>query len=172
MRNYKNIWTAEERAEHDALVDEAWKSGKSTAERGQAFLDGLRDASQARRTWADDVMLEAITRGSTAILKADYKRANQVAVAYDGRRVEKSRLIGIRRRNASGALVFEQLAFDFADIAELNAKRESYLSNALAYADNITMIDKLLALCNKGRADVPSIAADNLRTTVDAWLAA
>ena len=172
MNKYKNIWTAEERLEHDALVDEAWAAGKSTGERGQAYLEGLRDASQAHRTWADDVLLDAITRGATAILKADYKRAHQVSVAMEGHSVEKTRVIGVRRRSSSGAQVFEQVAFDFIAVSDLTTKRESYLSNALAYRDNITLIDKLLALCSEGHADVPSIAADNLRTTVDAWLAA
>lgn len=172
MSKYKNIWSAEERAEYDALVDEAWRSGKSTRERGEAFLSGLRDASQAQRTWADDVMLDAITRGSTAIIKADYKRANQVAIINDGRSIEKSRVIGIRRRSSSGAQLFEQTPFDYVTVDELDAKRREYMSNALAYSDNIAVIDKLLALCTVGQSDVPANAAANLRTTVDAWLAA
>lgn len=172
MSKYKNIWSAEERAEYGALVDEAWRSGKSTRERGEAFLKGLRDASQAHRTWADDVMLDAITRGSTSIIKADYKRAHQVAVVNGGRSIEKSRVIGIRRRTRSGAQSFEQTLFDYVTVEELDVKRGEYLANALAYSDNIAVIDKLLALCSAGNSDVPASAAANLRTTVDAWLAA
>lgn len=172
MTRYKNKWSTEERAEHDALVAEAWASGKSTAERAEHYLNGLRDASQAHRPWADEVMLDAITRGSSAILKADYKRANQVAVMNDGRSIEKSRVIGIRRRTASGALQFEQTLFDYVAVEQLSAKREEYLSNAIAYRDNIAVIDKLLALCEEGKSEVPATAAANLRTTVDQWLAA
>lgn len=172
MTKYKNRWGSEERAEYDALVDEAWKSGKSTTERGQAFLDGLRDASQAHRPWADEVMLDAITRGSASIIKADYKRANQVAVMSDGRSLEKSRVIGVRRRTASGAQSFEQTLFDFVNAEELREKRKEYMANALAYSDNIAVVDKLLDLCERGHSDIPANAAANLHTTVDAWLAA
>jgi len=170
VSRYKNRWGSEERAEYDALVKESWASHKSTFKRVEHFKRGLLDAVQARRLWATEVSEDAHNRGLSNILKGEQKRQRATVVMADGRQVEKPQVIGIRRLSADGSTYTEQTLFDFVSVDELEQKRREYLSNITAYSDNVAVLDKLLALCEAGRSDVPATAAANLRTTVEAWL--
>lgn len=165
-------WPQDDRDEYEVACSEAWDAGESTRERGDHFLRLVLDADQAGRVWAADLLRQFHEQGAQRELKS-WGKANEpvVALAYDGRILSTTRLIGVRRRAEDGSSVSAQTLFDLLTWEEIETKIGEYLRQVSAYRDLIAIGTRLLELRDLAPgASTPAEAADKLGTTVDAWL--
>jgi hypothetical protein len=115
----RNMLSAEERAEYDALVFEAGfdQIGKRrpSHEIGDHFHELLLDAIQAKRPWAQWVMDEDAKAGHIRRFKA-WDRTRHPVRTKDGERVVRvSRVQAVRRRDPETEAMFWQDA-DYEDM--------------------------------------------------------
>lgn len=162
-------WSPEEREEFEAACVEAWRSSDRQGERTEAFIDALRDARQAHRFWAGDVLEEALRTGASSILK-NWSKRQRILVTFEGQVVSRPRMVGRRRDDGEGRGYTEQALLDSFTLDELRSKRTEYLTQIKAYRQNIAVLDELIALCEATGCATPAEAARSLGTTVDAWL--
>lgn len=166
--NVKN-WSPEEREEFEAACIEAWGSSVRQGERTEAFIDALRDARQAQRFWASDVLEEALRTGASSILK-NWSKRQRIVITFEGEVVSRPRMIGRRRDDGEGRGYTEQALLDSFTLDELRSKRTEYLAQIKAYRQNIAVIDQLIALCEATGCDTPADAARALGVSVDDWI--
>lgn len=170
----KNAWSDDERAEFDALVDEAL-GRPAMADRVDVFLAGLDAAGeQARRYWAADCLNDMRRRGAEKILKHEQEvRRPRVPVADNGSVLGRApREFGRTVRDVDGKVSHQRELFDFLTWDELRDRRDQFAKNARALQVDMFTVDKLLAL--EQRADAaatPDEACRILGTTVEAYLA-
>lgn len=164
-------WSPEERAEYDELLDDVCESSNVTRDRVARFLAGVDSAKQAHRWWATDVLNEIRARGAASLINAFNKARQRVFVAHDGRVLERSGVVGIKRHTPNGDVYVVQALIYTATREELLRKRSEYLSQIKAYDGNVEIVDKLLALLDlAGDCATPEDAAKKLGITVDGWL--
>lgn len=171
MSKYRKGWGEKDNEEFDALYAEVAKI-KRVDQRVHTFIKGVADGVQAHRRWAIDVEADMRYRGAQSLLKSEESKspANTIAVAYDGRVLDKPRVLGTVKRDTEGNRWNERTLFDFMTVAELREKRQEFIRVLNSYGDNVAMVDKLLALCEMAECDSPTDAAKKLGTTVDAWM--
>lgn len=163
-------WSADERAEYEALMSRVLAATETTRERVDLMEDLVTDAIQAHRFWASDVERESRRAGYAARIKRHEKERETVLVSYEGRLLSKPRVIGTTRR-IDGHPVAVQGLIEVMTWDELEAKRADYLVQIRAYDVNIATIDRLLALRDLAPgAATPEEAATSIGTTVDEWL--
>lgn len=167
----RSAWTPEERDEFDAIVAESVESSVNQAIRTNYFLARIRDAEQAQRFFAADVLHDAERRGAASILKAALKANTTVLVSHEGKVLTKPRMIGTQRRDLDGRTYSEQTLFDYMTWDELVAKRREYLRQIDSYDANVATVDKLLALRDLAPEAInPISAVQMLGTTLERWL--
>lgn len=165
-------WPPEDRDEYEVACTEAWDGAEGTRDRGDRFLQIVRDAAQAHRTWAVDLLAQFLENGAQAELKHWRKATRKVvAVAQDGRILSRPRVVGVVRRDEEGKPFHQQEAFDFMTFDEIEDKAKEFLRQVTAYQDNIFVATLLLELRDLAPGTcTPDEAARHLGTTVDAWL--
>lgn len=167
MRN----WDDDERAEFDLAVEMAWRAGRNSHERGAEFLRIVRDAEQAQRRWATEVIDSALRDGMWKRLKEHHKAIAPLLVAFAARTYSMSRIGGVARQTASGT-TFEQLAFIDMTREELLAKQDEYETTAFAARRDKYLISRLIALLDQEpTALTPSDAATRLGIDIEEYLA-
>ncbi len=164
-------WSPEERAEYQALCEEAWAASDRQAQRINAYLAALHDAEQAQRFYAREVLAEAERRGAEALLKGWQKDRQRIAVAHDGRVLNRSRVVGTTRRDESGQTFATQTLFDLLTWDEIEAKVTEFSRQVRAYRDNIILAMRLLGLRDLApESHTPDEAARSLGITVEDFL--
>lgn len=164
-------WPPEDRDEYEVACNEAWDSAEGTRERGSRFLEIVRDAAQAHRIWACDLLSQFMEAGAQAELKR-WRKANQkvVAVSHDGRILSRPRVVGVRIQNEDGVANIQTL-YDYMTFEQIEQKVAEFLRQVSAYRDNIFVATLLLELRELAPgATTPHEAAERLGTTVDIWL--
>lgn len=172
MKLSKAAWGEQERDEFDVLVQECLAANRSD-ERTQRFVAGVADAVQAHRPWARDVERHALYRGAQSILAAEERRRPDatIPVAFDGQRLDKPRMLGVRRADDEGNVWAERTLFDYMTVEELRAKRKEFLANAKTYSDSAEMLDRLIAMCDAAECTTPAEAARKLGVPIESWIA-
>lgn len=164
-------WTDDDRAEHEALMNEAWGAGGTIRRQIDALLSGVRDAVQAQRAWAEEIEEEALRSGLGDHLKRWRKEANRIRAKRGDRVVDRPGVVGVRRASPDGVEVAVQLELDLMSLDELQVKRRENMRQIIAYSDNNAVIDALITLVESvPEATNPREAAETLGTTVNAWL--
>ncbi len=165
-------WPQEDRDEYEVACTEAWDSAEGTRERGERFLELVREAAdQAHRIWARDLLTQFEEHGAQAELKRWRKATRKVvAVAHDGRILSRPRVVGVQVQGESGASSVQML-WDYMTFEQIEQKIAEFLRQVSAYRDNIFVATLLLELRDLvPTAATPDEAAERLGTTVDAWL--
>ena len=164
-------WTPEEREEYDSICTESWGVSASTRGRVAAFLERIHDARQAHRFFAGEVDAEMRRVGAARLLNRWHKANAQVTVSFDGRVLNKPRVIGTVRSDAEGRSFATQALFDFMTWGEIEEKIQEYAKQVNAYRANIALCLRLLDLHDAvPAAATPAQAAEALGTSVEAWL--
>lgn len=165
-------WSQQDRDEYETACSEAWDSAESTRERSQHFLGVTEGAAQAQRPWASSLLDDFMETGAAAELKRWRKRTQRVvAVAFDGRLLNRPRVVGVVRLAEDGARVSDQMLYDFLTWEQIEEVRTGHLRQISAYRDNVYIESLLLELRDLAPGTAtPDEAARSLGTTVDAWL--
>lgn len=128
----KLAMTTEERAEFEALVSEVMAAHKTTGDRADALLDGLRDARQAHKSWASHVLDDATHDGLAKVIRSASRKKRCSYKAKKGAVVDLASVGGVRREGQWVQLAFEEMSrpemaghIDLLDsqIAHLGARR-------------------------------------------------
>lgn len=163
-------WSSEDREQYDALVREVVESADATEDRIDLYEQGVADARQAHRFWANDVDRDARRTGYREQIKSWLKR-NRVIVNINDRKVSKPRVIGVKRTNDKGEQYDAQALFDVMTFDEIRAKRREWLRQVHAYNDNVALADRLLALEELAPSTAtPQEACALLGTSLDLYL--
>ena len=165
-------WSPQDREEYEVACTEAWDCAEGTQERALHFLRVVQDAAQAHRPWALCLLDEFLETGAAGELKRWRKRTQRVvAIAHDGRVIDRPRVVGVMRRDDGGGASFTQESLFELTWQELEQVRSRDLSQISAYRDNLHVVSRLLELRELAPgAATPDDAARSLGTTVDAWL--
>jgi hypothetical protein len=165
-------WSPQDREEYEVACAEAWDHAEGTRERALHFLALVQDAAQAHRPWALSLLDEFLESGSASELKRWRKRTQRVvAVAHDGRVLDRPRVVGVVRQRDDGARYSDQTLYDLLTWEQIEEVHAGYLRQISAYRDNAYITSLLLELRNLAPAAMtPREAAELLGTTVDAWL--
>lgn len=168
----KLSWSADDRAEFDALVTEALAESE-VAVRIDVFVDGLDDAEQAQRHWARDVLHHFRRNGANALLKSEQQlRRPRVPVTHDGMVIGRMpREAGLKTRDDEGKVVHQRGLFEYLTWDELRAKIDEFSRMRRSLDVDIIAIRKLLTLESMvPEASNPAEACDQLGTTVERFL--
>lgn len=165
-------WSDEDAAEVDEMFAAVVGSSHDTGARVDALLSALDDAANAHRTWAVEIESNVRKRGALALLRSEIRKRYRVSVAHNGRLLNKPRMIGGRHLAEDGTRTSQLRLMEDLSWDELEERSRWYEGQITAYADDRTIMRKLLAL----RAQVPSAATPaqacaELGLTVEAYLA-
>lgn len=165
-------WSEEDNEECEAAAQEAWDSSTKQSERTDAWLRFMLSGEQAHRTWAVDLVAEALRTGAGAELKRIHDRLiTRADVALGPSRVvQKRRTLGVIEKDTDGTQSWTQMEFDDCTLDQLVAKRNDVDKVSATYRDSRVMLDRLIALCKEAGAVTPREAAAILGTTVDDWI--
>lgn len=171
----RNAWSADGRAEHDLIVEEAWRSSSAQADRADTYLSLLRDGEQAQRFFATDCLHDALLRGVQGQLKREWRRIQNGAklpVSYEGTRVDTDRVLGVVTRDGGGRPVRTQTLFDYCTRDQIEGKIREFAGNVKAYKAKLKAALRAIDLLDRvPEATTPAEAATALGTTVEAFLA-
>lgn len=162
---------SESKAEFELAVTNAWNKGRNDQERLDAFIEAVRDAEQAHREWATDLLDSALRAGMWKRLKERHRAQEPLIVKFAHGSHNVPSVGGVRRTTTDGAR-FEQLAFFDMSREELQAKQREYINTAFAARRNKHVVTQLLALLDKAQnASTPRQAAAELGTDIASYLA-
>lgn len=133
------ILTADERAEWEQMLTEAWSRSTSTALVADDLARMLNDAVQAGRTWASTIQSDALDLGLQKLAKAHRQRQAKTTKG------PISTTIGVV--GASGQ--FEQLELVTCTPEQLRAKLEERTKQLKASSRNAAVLRRLIAVCDK-----------------------
>lgn len=172
----KRTWPADQKDEYDRICQEAWDAGDSTRDRTEAFIDKIRDAEQAHRMFARDILREALFRGMSAILKRWHKSRRTVAISYEGDILTHdkllSRVVGIRNDTGQGGWYYTQTLFELLTFEQVAEKLREFQTQQFAYTINVHVYERILALkALVPSANTPAEACQHLGITIDQYLA-
>ncbi|MGH3098467.1 MAG: hypothetical protein ACRDMV_20980 [Streptosporangiales bacterium] len=164
-------WSDDDRVEHENATEEAWAVGSNDAERTDEFLRILRDAEQAQRRWAEDVLTAALRDGAWKHLKERHKAVNRNTVTFANRAHSVPSIGGARIKTVDGQQ-WEQLDFADMDREQLLAQQRQTEDQAFAARRTNHHIRRHLALLDqRPDAATPREAARLLGIDLPAWLA-
>lgn len=171
MSKYRKRWGTEEVAEYEDAVRDALLA-RRTDERTHRFIAIIRDAEQAHRPWAREVLDDMIYRGAANILRAEEKRQTHSTVEFkrDGKTVSAPRILGVRRATANGGMAYERALFDDMTVEELAVKRDEFRAGEKTYGEDADVIESLLDLCVQAGAFTPGEAVRQLGIPIEEWL--
>lgn len=166
-------WSPDDRDEYDALVDEVLVATDDSTDRAALFLRKLRDAEQAQRFWASDVLREIEHDGSRKrIVDEAKRRVPRVAVSYEGVSLGTvHRTIGTRTRTDIGKTAYVQTLFDYPTFDALREKRLQHQADIAGHRRDIAALDRLLELEGRAPGTTPAEVCRALGITVEEWLA-
>ncbi len=165
-------WPQDDRDEYEVACAEAWDYAEGTRGRAERLVELIEDGVQAQRLWARDLLSQFVQRGAESELKTWRKRTQRVvAIAHDGRVLNRPRVVGVVRQADDGARFSDQTLYDFLTWEQIEEVRAGHLRQISAYRDNVYIESLLLELRELAPGTAtPGEAADRLGTTVDAWL--
>lgn len=169
----RNAWSDDDRVDYDALCDEAWRYGASTAERTDHYIKRLNDAEQAHRYFAMDCLHDAVRTGASAQLKSwrVQQRKGTIPVSYEGKVLSTRRVIGSVIVDDEGNPLHTQRIFDYLTWEQLEAKAQEYAANIRAYKLNLYTVMRLIELRDLAPgAGTPAEAVEQLGTTIEEFL--
>lgn len=163
-------WTEDERAEYEKAADDAWAAGKNSRERSVAWLRFLRDAEQAQKAWAIEVLDDSLRDGAWRRLKGERRSRVQHNLAFAGDVIAMPGIGGVVKKTETGR-EYEQLSFIDMTRDQLLAKQREYEATAFAARRNKHLVRRLIALLDSApKAKTAREAARNKRIDIEKYL--
>lgn len=166
----RRSWSAEERAEEEAMLQQIIDSTTDTHARLDLGERLLGDAIQAHRYWATELERQFLRNGLAKEIKR-YQDRHRVAVAYDDRLVSQPRVQGVKSRRSDGSVYEARALIEFRPWEEIAEKRLEAIRMRRTYDEKVAHYDRLLALRDLAPdATTPVEAATALGIDLDEYL--